>query len=86
MKVTKYGASWCSPCKTIEDYLKTLKIDFTSVDIDKSPEIWEEKNSNTIPILDIFDDTERLLGTITGCPDSASELWDKINKILGNER
>lgn len=82
MKVIKYGAEWCAPCKDLETYLNLLKIEFSSVDTDKHPEILEERKLNTIPFLDICDDSGKLLGTIKGCPNNESELLNKINKIL----
>lgn len=82
MKVIKYGAKWCSPCKDLEMFLNFLKISYTSVDTDENPEVLEERHTNTIPFLDICDDSGKLLGTIRGCPDSSSDLLEKINKIL----
>ena len=39
MKVIKYGASWCGPCRTTSENLKACNINFEEIDIDENENI-----------------------------------------------
>lgn len=82
MKVIKYGANWCTPCKDLDKMLSALGIEFKFVDIDKEKIVLAKKGLNSIPFLEIYDDSDKLLGRVIGCPDSTTILKNKINKIL----
>ena len=54
MKVTRYTAEWCSPCKQAKPIWEKFKLlhpecDFEVVDVDKNPEIATKFNVMSIP-------------------------------------
>lgn len=85
MKIVKYGADWCTPCKEIEKYLNILGIEFETIDIEKSKMSFAKKGLNSIPFLEIYNDSGKMLGRVIGCPDTATELKHKIDKILAKD-
>ena len=36
MKIIKYGADWCGPCRTAKQLLINSGVDFTEVDVDEN--------------------------------------------------
>ena len=72
MKVLKFSASWCSPCKilqTIIDGMNNLPIDIESIDIDIDTKLAQQYNIRGVPTLVMIDDTgneiKRNVGMIT---------------------
>jgi thioredoxin 1 len=72
MKVLKFSASWCSPCKilqTIIDDMSNLPIDIESIDIDIDTKLAQQYNIRGVPTLVMIDDTgneiKRNVGMIT---------------------
>jgi glutaredoxin len=58
-----YGADWCKPCHQAEDYLKSLGVNVTKKDIDRSPSARAEMNHKldragkagaSIPVIDVM--------------------------------
>jgi len=52
----KFGAQWCSPCKSIQPTLDKIEqefnnVSFVKVDIDNSPELAVEYSIRSIPAL-----------------------------------
>lgn len=58
MKVIKYGASWCGPCRTTSENLKACNIDFKEIDIDEEEDIVDEKHITSIPVVEFYNDNE----------------------------
>jgi mycoredoxin len=45
--VTIYGASWCGPCKSLEQGLRERQIPFDEIDIDRNPTAFERARQAT---------------------------------------
>jgi mycoredoxin len=45
--VTIYGASWCGPCKMLEQGLRERQIPFDEIDIDRNPTAFERARQAT---------------------------------------
>ena len=56
-KVKVYSATWCPWCHKVIDFLKTNKIQFQEIDVEKVPSAAEEltkKSGQTgIPVIDV---------------------------------
>lgn len=55
-KIIKYGADWCGPCKATSMALKETGIPFGEVNVDENPEVIEEKNIRTIPVIEFYEE------------------------------
>ena len=53
MKVIRFTASWCQPCKTMKNMLDEIKpsVPFEVVDIDVNPEVAADYGIRSIPTL-----------------------------------
>lgn len=38
MKLLKFSAEWCQPCKQMEKTLKNVQIEYTEIDVEREPE------------------------------------------------
>lgn len=70
LKLIKFGASWCMPCKSLSRVMEGMDISpvevFEEVDIDKNVELTKEYAIKTVPTLILLrDGTEvsRMTGT-----------------------
>lgn len=75
MKLLKFSADWCGPCKVLE---KTLgNIEHENIDIELDEELTSKYGIRSIPTLVLVDDEgkemRRLIGAVT---------LDEINKFL----
>ena len=56
-KITIYGAEWCPPCHVAKQYLKSKKIGYDYIDVDKvegaAQKATELSGQRAIPIIDI---------------------------------
>lgn len=69
MKLFKFGAAWCQPCKVMDATLDRVLRDFPNVevvrvDIDQQPALANEHNVRSVPTL-ITDTGRRLQGNIS---------------------
>lgn len=63
IKVLKFGADWCSPCKILDPVLVELRdempnVEFQFVDVEKEPEVAEKFGVMGIPRVFIFKNDE----------------------------
>ena len=73
MKVIKFGAVWCAPCKAMQPVIDQLKkeigdkVTFVEVDVDKEPSLCNQYSVNGLPAIVITDDKgqaqQKLMGT-----------------------
>ena len=72
VKMLKFGAPWCGPCKMIEPIIESIKKEYTSEDfevhsynVDESPELVSMYSIRSVPSI-IFlkdeDEVERIIG------------------------
>lgn len=73
LKIIKYGADWCGPCRTMSKVLKSCPYPFEEVSIDEHPEVIDQKSITTIPVLEIVDEDNKVLFSHTG-PMTREEL------------
>lgn len=87
--LVKFGAEWCNPCNTLNDYIYKIEntykdnVIFLSVDVDKNEEIIEEYNIKAIPKTLLFKNSiiiDRFNGLV-----SSTELINRINIALHGE-
>lgn len=78
MKVIKFQASWCQPCKmlgkVIEDAKDKLAIPVEEVDIDENMELAKSFNVRGVPTMVVVDDNNKPLRTKVGYVDEKSLL------------
>lgn len=72
MKILKFSASWCSPCKTLKTLLNGFDIfEIEDTDVDENPEKTLEYNVRNVPTLVLIDDDEKELWRHSGIIDKA---------------
>lgn len=60
MKIVKYGAEWCGPCRATSLNLKDSKVDYEEIDVDTHPEYLDTKSIKSIPYIEVFKDNETI--------------------------
>jgi thioredoxin 1 len=70
MKVLKFQASWCQPCKMLSRVVEDAKDKITSpieeIDIDENMELAKQYNVRGVPMLVVVDDTGNAIRTKSG--------------------
>ena len=70
LKVLKFGATWCGPCKTLDKVIESVKSDFDvfeSVDVDDNSDLVNEYNIKSVPTMVFIvdgDEKERVVGAV----------------------
>lgn len=74
MKLLKFQASWCGPCKALSMTLSGMDIpfDLVEIDIDENPEKAMKYNVRSIPTLIIADDNENEIRRANGALGQAA--------------
>lgn len=89
IKVIKFGASWCAPCKTFEPVFKSIakeyegKAIFIEKDIEECEEDAEKYQIRSIPTLLFLDEKEAIAGKIIGTV-SKETVIEKLESLLTN--
>lgn len=73
MKIIKFGASWCMPCKSITPTLNKINNEFQdleiqSIDIDDNPDMAKEFKVRSLPTLILLKNNveiKRIVGSIS---------------------
>ena len=70
VKVIKFGASWCSPCKSVSNLLKKIQTEVLTeeVDIDEEIQLTLQYGIRSVPVLIALKDgleVDRLSGSRT---------------------
>lgn len=60
VKIIKYGASWCAPCKATTKNLQDCGAQFEEVDVDSNTSVIEEKNIVSLPYLEFYKDNSTI--------------------------
>lgn len=63
VKIVKYGAEWCGPCRTLSNLLKESNVNYEEVDIMEYPEALDNKGVAEIPYVEIVGDSDEILET-----------------------
>lgn len=77
MKILKFSASWCSPCKILDYILKDYdKYPIEKLSIEDNPDKILEYNVMKVPTLIVLNDKEEELSRISGMISRESfEKW-----------
>lgn len=70
IKVTRFTAEWCSPCRALAPVIEDIKsqnsdVEFHTIDIDKEPEIVAKYGIRAVPVVLIENngiETNRFIG------------------------
>ena len=88
MKIIKFEASWCNPCKQLARTL-TNSVDSSisslveAIDVDSSNSLVEKYNIRGVPVLLFIDNEGNELARLTGAI-SAKAITDKYNELLNS--
>ena len=82
MKLLKFSASWCQPCKTLATTISAtaLPYDVEEIDVDADYDLPSKYMVRGVPTLIAVDDTGAEVGRLTGAVSGAALLsWcDKL--------
>ena len=67
-RLVKYGASWCGPCKALNQLLESITLDvkLENIDIDHNVQKAQDNNIRTIPTMILFDENGEELKRYSG--------------------
>lgn len=73
MKILKFAASWCAPCKMLSGMLEStdLGVPVEEIDIDENMGMAQLYNVRGVPTLVLLDDLGAEVRRITGLPTRA---------------
>ncbi len=85
VKVKRYTASWCQPCRQLAPLFDQIKtsfpdVDFQTIDVDTSPEEVQENLITSVPTVIVFKDgvaKQRFVGL-----QPKSMYVDTINSLI----
>lgn len=82
MKIEKYGASWCGPCKMLDKTLEQLpkEIKIVKFDADEDEELFIEKGIKSVPVLIFYDDNDNEVNRLIGAV-ALNKIIDIIKNI-----
>lgn len=84
MKVLKFEADWCGPCKAytpiFEQVTGDLQLETEIHDVDKATDMVEHFNIRSVPTTLVVDDNEKELGRVSGMIQ-ASDLKKFIEEV-----
>lgn len=82
MKIEKYGASWCGPCKMLDKTLEQLpkEIKIVKFDADEDEELFIEKGIKSVPVLIFYDDNNNEVNRLIGAV-ALNKIIDIIKNI-----
>lgn len=87
MKIIKFEASWCNPCKQLAKTLEKIDTSISSlvevVDVDSDNPLVEKYNIRGVPVLLFINDEGNELARLTGAV-SAKTITDKYNELLNS--
>ena len=84
--VSKFGAEWCIPCRTIENTLTELAeefggdVKFINVDVEESDEVAQEYKIRNVPTIIYFKNGEAKAKTVGAM--SKGFIKDKISDCI----
>lgn len=78
MKVYKFSASWCGPCKQLSALLETIeaKPEIVEIDIDQDSDKARMFQIRGVPTMVMVDENEKEIRRVVGIqPKSKLEVW-----------
>lgn len=85
MKVIKFGASWCGPCRTVGPILHEVvneigNIELEDIDIEENEELIQQYKVKSVPTIVLIDNDGKELSRKTGSL-SKNQLTDWLNEF-----
>jgi len=80
MKLLKFYADWCGPCKVLTRNLDQAKIEYEAIDADTHEELCEKYGVRNLPTLIAVDENYNVIDRLTGAK-SATELTTWYNNL-----
>jgi thioredoxin 1 len=73
MRLLKFSAEWCQPCKMLAKTLEGINIPYTisSIDIDDSPNLAADYKVRGVPTMVLVDDNDKEVGRLVGVKTKA---------------
>lgn len=80
VKVLRFTASWCQPCKSLESLLNTIetKTPINKIDIDEDGDTPITFGVRSVPTMVKLDEHNNVIGKITGVP-TKEKLMEFLN-------
>jgi len=80
MKILKFSASWCQPCKMLAKTIEGMEVPYeiTEIDIDEQPEKAGKYQVRGVPTMVLIDDKKAVVSRLVGVQSAA-----KIGEWLG---
>jgi thioredoxin 1 len=68
MKVLRFTAPWCAPCKSLGNTLSTIEtnVPIVVIDIDEDPSMAAKYNIRSVPTMIMLDEEENVVKKLTG--------------------
>lgn len=84
LKVTKFSAVWCAPCRALDPIFKRVSestegVEFANIDIDKEPELATTMNIRSVPTI-VFEKDGKAIDLMVGLV-SEQTIRDKIKEL-----
>jgi thioredoxin 1 len=73
MRLLKFSAEWCQPCKMLAKTLEGINIPYTisNIDIDDSPNLAADYKVRGVPTMVLVDDNDKEVGRLVGVKTKA---------------
>lgn len=86
MRVLKFSAEWCSPCKLMKPAWEKLiqefdDVDFVDIDVDQDPQTASEYKVMAVPTV-VIEDQGSIVDTFVGL-HTFDQLADTVRKAKG---
>ena len=79
MKILKFSAFWCQPCKALTKTLQSVNLDgfeLQEVDIEENQVLAAKYSIRNVPTMVMVDDSEQVKSTLVGTKSKADiESW-----------
>ena len=69
MRVLKFSASWCQPCKALAEQMKDISTE--NIDIDENTELAVKYGIRGVPTLVVLDDSDKEIKRMSGVRTNA---------------
>lgn len=83
IKILKFGASWCNPCKALDKQLKGVDLPIISYDVDEEEEMTERYEILSTPVLVFVDENGNEKDRFIGLAPTAI-IVDKYHELNGD--
>ena len=73
MRLLKFSAEWCRPCKMLAKTLEGIDVPYTisNIDIDDSPNLAADYKVRGVPTMVLVDDNDKEVGRLVGVKTKA---------------